>query len=62
MVEAIEREVDLAERYRQCVKDAVAADEAIDAGAGIFAAGDVHAWLQRLSRDGKAGRPKPWGK
>lgn len=62
MVEAIEREVDRAERYRQFVKDAVAADKAIDAGAEVYAAGDVHAWLEQLSRDGKAERPKPWRK
>lgn len=60
MVEAIEREVDRAERYRQFVKDALAADKAIDAGADVYAAEDVHAWLERLARDGKAVRPKPW--
>jgi predicted transcriptional regulator len=58
MVEAIEREVDRTERYRQFVKDAQAADKAIDAGAEVYSAGDVHTWMERLARDGKAERPK----
>ena len=62
MIEAIEREVDRAERYRQFVKDALAADKAIDAGRDVYNASDVHAWLTRLARDGKAERPKPWRK
>lgn len=62
MVEAIEREVERTERYRQFVKDAQAADKSIDAGADVYAAGDVHAWLQRLARNAKAERPKPWRK
>jgi len=60
MVEAIEREVERAERYRKFVKDALAADKAIDAGADVYAANDVHGWLQRLARDSHAERPKPW--
>lgn len=62
MVEAIEREVDRTERYRRFVKDAQAADKAIDAGAEVYGAEDVHAWMERLARDGKAERPKPWRK
>ena len=62
MVEAIEREVDRTERYRQFVKDAQAADKAIDAGGAVYSAGDVHSWMERLARDGKAERPKPWHK
>jgi len=58
MVEAIERDVDRTERYRQFVKDAQAADKAIDAGAGVYGAGDVHSWMEHLARDGKAERPK----
>ena len=60
MVEAIAREVERAERYSQFVKDALAADKAIDAGAAIYNADDVHTWLERLARDGKTERPKPW--
>ncbi len=60
MVEAITREVERAERYRRFVKDALAADKAIDAGADVYSADDVHAWLERLPRNGKAARPKPW--
>lgn len=62
MVEAIEREVERTERHRQFIKDALAADKSIDAGADVYAADDVHAWLQQLTRDAKAGRPKPWRK
>jgi predicted transcriptional regulator len=62
MIEAIEREVDRAERYRQFVKDALAADKAIDAGADVYNASDVHTWLTRLARNGKTERPKPWRK
>ena len=32
----------------------------IDAGADVYAANDVHGWLQRLARDSHAERPKPW--
>ncbi len=60
MVEAIEREVERTERYRRFVKDALAADKAIDAGAAVYGANDVHLWLERLARDGTAERPKPW--
>jgi len=62
MVEAIEREVDRTERYRQFVKDALAADKAIDAGAEVYGAEDVHAWMKRLALDSKAERPKSWRK
>ena len=58
MVEAIEREVERTERYRRFINDALAADKAIDAGADVYSAGDVHSWLERLARDGKADRPK----
>ena len=62
MVEAIEREVERTERHNQFVKDALSADKSIDAGADVYAAGDVHSWLRALARDAKAERPKPWRK
>ncbi len=60
MIEAIEREVERAERYRAFVKEALAADREIERGAPVYAAGDVHAWLDRLVTDTKAPRPKAW--
>lgn len=60
MVQAIEREVERTERYSQFVKEALAADKAIDAGADVYAATEVHAWLEQLATNGKAERPKPW--
>lgn len=58
MVEAIEREVRREERYRAFVKEALAADAAIDKGAPVYAANDVHVWLEKLSADANAPRPK----
>jgi predicted transcriptional regulator len=62
MVEALEREVMREERMRDFVREALAADAAIDAGAAVYRAEDVHAWLDRLARDGKAAQPRPWRK
>lgn len=60
MVEAIEREVQREERYRAFVKEALAADLGIDKGAPVYAADDVHAWLERLTADANAPRPNAW--
>ncbi|MGH8666782.1 MAG: CopG family ribbon-helix-helix protein [Burkholderiales bacterium] len=60
MLAAVEREVEKAERMRAFVREAQAADRAIDAGASVYAAADVHAWMTRLVRNPKARRPKPW--
>jgi hypothetical protein len=49
------------EREDRCgtfVKEAIAADLAIDKGAPVYAADDVHAWLERLAVDGNAPPPK----
>ena len=59
MIEAIEREVEREERYRAFVKEAIAADVAIDKGAPVYAADDVHAWLEQLATNANAPRPKP---
>ncbi|MEQ1881031.1 MAG: CopG family transcriptional regulator [Burkholderiales bacterium] len=59
MIEAIEREVEREERYRAFVKEAIAADLAIDKGAPVYAANDVHAWMERLATDANAPRPAP---
>ena len=62
MVEALEREVAREERMRDFVRDALAADAAIEEGAAVYRAEDVHAWLGRLVTNGKAARPRPWRK
>ena len=60
MIEALERQTAREERMEQFVREALEADRDIDAGAEVYAAGDVHAWLGRLARGEKAPRPKPW--
>ena len=62
MIEALEREVAREERMRNFVQEALAADAAIDAGAAVYRAEDVHAWLGRLANNRKAARPRPWRK
>jgi predicted transcriptional regulator len=60
MVEALEREVLREERMQAFVREALAADAGIDSGAAVYRAEDVHAWLDRLARNRKAARPRPW--
>jgi predicted transcriptional regulator len=59
-VEALEREVAREERMREFVREALAADAGAEKGAAVYRAEDVHAWLERLARNPKAARPKPW--
>jgi predicted transcriptional regulator len=60
MVEALERQTLREERMEELVKEAIAADRAIDEGEEVYAAADVHAWLARLAAGKKPRRPKPW--
>jgi len=60
MVEALEREIAREERMQSFVREALAADTAIEAGAAVYGAEDVHAWLKRLAKDRKVARPRPW--
>lgn len=62
MIEALEREVSREERLQAFVREAGAADVAIDAGEHVFRAEDVHVWLERLAAKRKSARPKPWRK
>jgi predicted transcriptional regulator len=62
MLEALEREVAREERVREFVREALASDAAVEEGAAVYRAEDVHLWLERLAKDGKAARPKPWRK
>lgn len=59
MIAALEREVAREERVRDFVREAIAADAAIEGGAAVYRATDVHAWLERLSRRRRAKRPQP---
>lgn len=60
MVEAIERETTHEERMEAFVREALAADRAIEKTGEVYAAEDVHAWLRRLAAGRRAARPKPW--
>jgi predicted transcriptional regulator len=62
MLEAIERHTAREERTREFVKAALAADRTIERGGEVYAAADVHAWLERLAKGKKPARPKPWRK
>jgi predicted transcriptional regulator len=58
MIEALERGVAREERAREFVREALAADTAVEAGAAVYRAEDVHSWLGRLARHSKAARPR----
>ena len=60
MLEALERDVAREERMREFVREALAADAGVEEGAAVYRAEDVHAWLERLARNPRAARPKPW--
>ncbi len=62
MIEALEREVSREERMQAFVREALAADAEIEAGADVYRAEDVHDWLDRLATKRKAAPPKPWRK
>ena len=56
MVEALEREVAREERMREFVREALASDAAVEEGAAVYRAEDVHPWLGRLARHPPAAR------
>jgi len=60
MLEALERETAREERMEAFVKEALAADRAIEETGEVYAADDVHAWLTRLASGRAGARPKPW--
>ncbi len=60
IVEAVERHAAYEEQIRSLVKEALAADAEIDETGEVYRAEDVHDWMERLSQDGQAQRPKPW--
>ena len=60
IVEAVERHAGYEEQMRSLVTEAMAADADIERTGEVYRADDVHAWLERLAKDGAAPRPKPW--
>ena len=62
MLAALEREVAREERMREFVREALAADAAVENGKGVYRAEDVHSWLDRLARKPGSTRPKQWRK
>jgi predicted transcriptional regulator len=60
MIEALERQASREERFEAFVAEALASDRAIEDGDEVYAADDVHAWLERLATSSDAPRPKPW--
>jgi len=62
MIDALERQVNREERWRDFINEAHAADQAIDEGAKVYSAKDVHKWLDRLAQNPGAKRPTPWRK
>ena len=62
MVEALEREVTRKERMREFVREALVSDAAVEEGATVYRAKDVHPWLVRLAKNRRVARPKPWRK
>lgn len=62
MLRALERDVAREERMRDFVRAAIASDAAVEAGAAVYRADDVHAWMERLAKGEKPLRPSPWRK
>jgi predicted transcriptional regulator len=60
MLEAIARHATHEERMHAFVKEAAAADRTVERGGAVYAADDVHGWLERLATGTRAPRPKPW--
>ncbi len=59
MVEAVAREVEREERLQALVAEALAADREIEAGGEVYAADEVHDWIERLAAGDPAARPRP---
>jgi predicted transcriptional regulator len=62
IVEAVEKHAAYEEQMRSLVKEALAADGEMDRTGDVYAAGDVHAWAQRIAQGEASPRPKPWRK
>ena len=62
MVSALVDHIAREERWQAFMKDAAESDRAAEAGDPVYAAADVHAWLDKMARGKPARRPKPWRK
>jgi predicted transcriptional regulator len=60
MLEALERQTRREELIEELTDEALAAGRAIDEGGEVYAAEDVHRWLEWLARGERPARPKPW--
>ena len=59
MVEALEAQAALAEMREAFIGEAEASATEVDAGAPLYAAEDVHAYIMARARNEPARRPKP---
>jgi len=60
MLDALERQTTRDEKMEDFLREARAAGKEVEAGGDVFAADDVHDWLDRLARGVGGARPKPW--
>jgi len=60
MVSALEQHVARAERRHEFLEQAATADRAAEVGGPVYAAADVHAYLDSVIRGKPARRPKPY--
>lgn len=58
MLQALERGVTREERMREFVREALAADAAVEAGAPAYRAEDVHSRLAQIAAGAKRPRPR----
>ena len=58
MIEVLQREVPREERMQSFVREALAADAKIEAGAAVYRAEDVRDWLDRLATKHKGAHPQ----
>ena len=59
LVEAVAQQVARAEMRESFISDALAAADAIDAGAAVYAAEEVHAYLVSRASGSRVRRPRP---
>lgn len=60
MVDAASLEVARARRRRDFIQEALASDAAIEGGAAVYNAEEVHAWLLLMAKGKNPPRPAPW--
>ncbi len=60
IIEAIERYADYEEELRRLVREALAADAAVDKLGEVYRPEDVNAWLERLAAGASVTRPSAW--